>query len=490
MKKTIWSWILIACLLLMIPGISCAVTYTLPEKLSRQLEIGSGLKGTFTLSAEGNAPWIPAIAPFAEAEVQVRGIASGDDWHYYLYQADEAENQWARSDFYLKDGTLYLRSDLLPGNEVYFLPPLDEALDQLTNPKDGNPSFASVAYHFAMLPSSLREEAWNPLLIRLEEELESWLTAYASEPYVRKLESGSSVMDLNYVIPADALRNHIVQLAEQLFGEDGFRSLASELMTDAQKELYLNPYLGYYYREAMQRLKLDFDISYSRTVSTMGETLSSQIELPLDEETTGFTALTLHNEDGRTTVTLRNSQQTLILAFYPDQDLKRDGKMTCFMALLPEEDAKEGQSARSLRLDFVYQHEESTDEEERSHETDVYQLRMETDTSFLPEEFQTISLPESAPVAAEAKLHYYSKYAQSSPTTLEVEAHLESSDAQISLQGKFKSASPWVFAPFDGTEKAISLLSLAEDDRLSLLSALTVNAQEQLQRTDVHGEQN
>ena len=71
-----------------------AVTYTMPEKLSRQLVIGSGLKGSFVLNAEGSSGAAAVLSVLNGAEIQVRGMASDEDWHYYFYQTDENENQW------------------------------------------------------------------------------------------------------------------------------------------------------------------------------------------------------------------------------------------------------------------------------------------------------------------------------------------------------------------------------------------------------------
>ena len=93
--------------------IGYAVTYTLPEKLGRQLAIGSGMKGSFVLNAEGDSETAAALRLFNQAEIQVRGMMSDKDWHYYLYQTDEAENQWARTDLYRKDGAVYMKSQLL-----------------------------------------------------------------------------------------------------------------------------------------------------------------------------------------------------------------------------------------------------------------------------------------------------------------------------------------------------------------------------------------
>ena len=477
---------MLACLLtiaLLLTAAECfAVSYTLPEKLSRQLEIGSGLKGALTLTVQGEGDTAKMLMPFSGAELQVRGIASGTDWHYYVYQTDEQENQWARTDVYQKEGTVYLRSDLIGADTVLFIPPTAAALDQLTAPAQGNPSIASAVYGFSQLSDGLREEAWQPLLNRLEEKLDAWLAAYAAEPVVRKDQNHVSVMELNYTVPVSALKAGIVSLAEQLAGDEEFRALAAELMSEEQQEVYLNPWLGYYYADALDQLSLDFDVTFSRTVSTMGDPISMTLELPLDFSLTGYDTLTLENRDGLTRYTLKNESVSRTL-IYPDQaDLQGKGKLTFWMIQLPEEEADGTVVPLSLRADLIYRHSESTDEEERSHEWHDYLMTVSRDVSVLPEGTDEGIIPDFQTTEAEAHLHYSSKYAQSSPTTLEIQAAYRGQDLSLSLQGTLKSASPWVFSPFD-TTGAVSVISLSETEKTALTGRLLVGISTQLKPT-------
>ena len=79
----------------------------------------------------------------------------------------------------------------------------------------------------------------------------------------------------------------------------------------------------------------------------------------------------------------------------------------------------------------------------------------------------------------EATLHFYSKYAQSSPTTLEVNASWYQEDLELILEGKFKSASPWIFSPFEITEPH-SLLEMKPEELTGLFSAWLMNAGSQI----------
>ena len=143
MKKKIMA--LIALLLALITGTCQAANYTLPEKMSNQLAIGSGLKGTFIITAEGEKFRTPFLEAVTDAEFSLRGISSDKDFHYYVFQSDEQENQSAVSELYRKDGICYFRSDMVQG-KILSLPTLGQYLDVLfpaTGENGSSSSFVS-----------------------------------------------------------------------------------------------------------------------------------------------------------------------------------------------------------------------------------------------------------------------------------------------------------------------------------------------------------
>ena len=104
MKKTLLA---LLALILVLATCTCqAAEYTLPEKMHNQLAIGSGLKGTFSISSEGemfNIPFLKDIfdtrflRTVSDAEYNLRGILSGKDLHYYVLQSDEQDQQKNRN---------------------------------------------------------------------------------------------------------------------------------------------------------------------------------------------------------------------------------------------------------------------------------------------------------------------------------------------------------------------------------------------------------
>ena len=71
------------------------------------------------------------------------------------------------------------------------------------------------------------------------------------------------------------------------------------------------------------------------------------------------------------------------------------------------------------------------------------------DTTYLPETHQNDELPEWHDIEAELDLHYHSKYSQNSATTLEIKAGFRQNGSSVSIDGKVKTAAPWLFMPFE-----------------------------------------
>jgi hypothetical protein len=81
-----------------------AAGYTLPEKMERQLQVGSGLKGSFVIRANADAELSPVVHALQNAAFEIRGIQSEGNSHYYIYQAGENEAMSALTEICTADG--------------------------------------------------------------------------------------------------------------------------------------------------------------------------------------------------------------------------------------------------------------------------------------------------------------------------------------------------------------------------------------------------
>ena len=467
MKKN--CFIFLMCIVLLASVTCHAASYTLPEKMHNQLAIGSGLKGTFSITAEGEKAETPFLTAVSDAEYSLRGISSGKDYHYSVFQTDASENQTAKSEVYCKDGILYFRSDMVPG-KVLALPSAVDWIDSLFPIKGENPTISSFIVNMMSLSETEMNDKWKPVLTKYQNELELWLADFTVQADVIKMDNGSSALDFTYVIPAEEIKKQTLQLFREFTTDQEVLSLLDEVMTPEQRSLYFNADLLYYYDETLNYLDISDDIRMNKRVSAMGEVLSASITVPLDPAVTSYRTMKIESSDGKTVYTLQNEDQLIVIGVPDEKEnaLAESQKSIWFTGLVPSIDKKEDGQADflSLRMDIQYSGKSYDDEEEKSHQEDHYTITVSSDETYLPEDFDRSRLVAFSDIRIELDLHYSSKYSQNSATSLDINATAVQEDSTIKVEGKLKTAAPWLFMPFE----LIDPISLETDHPETLLS--------------------
>lgn len=231
----------------------------------------------------------------------------------------------------------------------------------------------------------------------------------------------------------------------------------------------------------------------------MGEVLSFGIELPLDEKSTGYDALRIESVSGLNVYTLQNQKEVIVFGI-PDQKNEQDTsyEKSIWLAKVYTDPSEKGLEENfSLRIDLkkaisVYKKGEGDDE--KNHEEDQYDISLEKDLTYLPEDINPESIPEFTPVKAGINLHYSSKYAQNVATKLEVQASFIQGESTLAFTGKFNTAVPWVFMPFEiqdpiqvGTEKEKEIIPYLTDwvsNAASMISHISAEEPVQEENTD------
>lgn len=467
MKKRIIA--LIVLMIILVTGTCSAATYTLPEKMYNQLAIGSGLKGTFTVTAEGEKFKTPFMESVTDAEMYIRGIRSGEDMHYYVFQSNEKEEQSAFSELYRKDGVYYFRSDMVQGKVLQF-PIASQIIEFFFPAKGENGSASSFIANILALPEAVRKDKWDPVLLRYQKELEMWLADFTVTADTAKMENGLSALDFTYEIPFGSVIDEIVTLYGRFTSDAEVTALLDTVMSAEEKAVYVNGNLLYFYLEALKSLNIDRPVRMSKRVSAMGELLRFSLELPLDEKTSGYNGLKIEKVDQLTVFTLTKTGEIMVAAVPEMAKLKQTSyEQPVWIARIGENEAGKENKNFALRID-IKKTNEVYEKDEKTHEINHYDVTATQDTSYLPEDADLTALPEFVPASLSLDLHYSSKYAQNSATTLEVNAEFLQGDNKMQVTSKLKTAAPWLFRPFElldpilvGTDKNSVLIPYMAD---------------------------
>ena len=474
--------------LILISSISFAEnSYTLPEKMANQMKVGSGLKGKFTLHMDGTDPLILSLMPFQYTEMQLHSIQKEDKKHISIFQAGENDSRIALTELLKENEIWFLRSEMLQ-NQVYQIPGTIELADLLHQPKGGNVSFASVIARWFDMNETKRHTLLDPVMEKLSRMLEVWLADYADVSDVIKIESGISAVNLTYSIPMSEIRKEIVSLLQELIRDKDGQALINALLSTEQKSIYTNEYLDYFYLDAMDSLDNDYDLLYTRTITTLGQLISSSMEMPLDETSSGFQSLIIEDNGGLISFTLQGDDSMLKLLIPDNIDFSQIDSLNAWIIWRSAKSADKNDGNQwtplSLKINIHHKSELTSDEENREHLTERWSIQAERDLTYLPEGEEESDYPEITPIVFDVSLHYYSRISQSSPTTLELDALMEKENFQLSLDAEFKTTAPWVFDPFP-TEEAIELAEMNQEERAVILAEWLTAAGEQLTRERV-----
>jgi len=470
MKKAL-VFLLVCLLMGCCIGTGFAASYTLPEKLQNQLSIGSGLKGTFMITTDGELGDGPFLKAVTDAEFSLRGMVSGNDLHYYIFQDDASENQTGKTELYRKDGVYYLRSDMVQGTVLVF-PTWVQYVDSLFPAKGKNPTISSALISYLTISESDKEKKWQPTWTKYERILEMWLADFTMQADVVKREDGSSALNFSYEIPGEAIRSRILSLFEAFDTDAELLAQMDTVMTPEQKAVYANGGLGWYYSELLDQLDWSRSVTLNKQVSSLGEVYSSGLLLPLEERLTGYKTLLIEERDGLITYTLKNDRAVLSLTWPEADNRGQDFKGTLFFKRLSADNTKQGLEGNlSLKAEVSKTTKLYDDDEERSHQEEQYHIVLE---SFEDEDTASFSLPAFDKAELDIGLHYYSKYAQNSATTLEIDVNWKQAANSLHASGKIKTAAPWLFMPFDtanavqvGTEENDPILATYLADWIS-----------------------
>ena len=450
MKKRIIC--IITGLIMLIAGTAGAATYTLPEKMQNQLAIGSGLKGSFTITAEGELSHTPFLNAVSDATYELRGMLSGHDLHYYLFQENNG-GQTNLAELYRKEGKYYFRSDMVQG-KILGLSSFSIYLDSLFGEKGENPSLSSALINYFSLPEDTREKQWKMIFNKYENSLEMWLHDFTAQAEIVKQENGSSAFDFSYVIPIEAVKSKMISMFGEFAADTELQTLLDSILTSEQKELYFNSALTWFYEAAVSALNIKEDVRLSKRVSALGDLINSRMILPLDPQITGYDRLTIESSNGYSIYQLEGSEKALVLGV-PSIDMINEQEYEKSVWVSRIDNGKPGTEENgnfSVRADIKKTFGQYNDEEEKSHQTEHYTVAIQQDTTWLPESVRDIELGEWHNIDAELDLHYHSKYSQNSATTLEIKADYRQNGSTVTIDGKVKTAAPWLFMPFEVTD--------------------------------------
>lgn len=480
---------MILCLAMLIAAANAsAADLTLPTKLQRQIQHdGNGEKGSLTITANADPEQYPFISAVQNAEYSILRNASGDQWHIVIFQSEKDEQgkelrQFNKTELYRSEDGLFIRSDFLP-NEVFQIPEeiswiLPEGMGQ-----GENPSLNSVLLSLLNMNDNMKQKQ-DAAIDKYSKILDKWIDGFQGVPEQIRNEDGSIQMKLSCIVPADEVRKEIAELVITAASDPEMNEIFSQLMTDEQKAVYLNPNLGYYYLEALAATAITGDIEYTRIKTALGQTVSKELSLPINPELTGYEILKVKTSGEIQSWTLQGEKgiEQLIVPENIEQILEGAEFQFGARFIRISNDSESENANLAIAIQIQKKSEVSFDtEKEKNHEIITYKAVLRRDTTSLPAGIKDEDIDPYEDLSAQLTLHYSGKTGPNAATTLEVGLNLDQGDLKLDAQGTIKTASTWPFVPFS-TENALKLEKLTENEKAAALLQLLKNANQDIVR--------
>ena len=485
MKKSV-CLILIILFMMVFVGTSFAASYTLPEKMSKQLQAGSGLYGSFVIHGNADTVLFPLFAALQNAEYEIVGIKTENYLHYHIFQSEDPDTRNVIAEFLHPDDRFYFKSDLLDSSP-FLIPDADQIINGILDIKGDN---QPVFYKLLKMILSDPESQDSSNAESLEKLIDLWISGFQPVTTVTKDDNAVPQLTEEFVIPMESMYNMVTEIVQYIYRNDSIMNVLRSSLDEEDIFLYFNPDLSYYYLEAMNQLNLNGDIVFKRTVSTMGEMLESSLTLPLDEARTGYSSLQVKNDAQRKSICVSGEKGIVFLELPLDVSFSETEYQASVRFVRVNSDTAEKNLA--LLIHIVRSREAYQDDvETKSFENDLFNIIIERDVSALPDGVSADQIPEMASVQANAELHYSSKTLVSrNPTTLEFSAKVLQGNYNYDITGKVKTASPtkimedysWISNTFD-LSNTITPAGFSLDEEKQLLTRWIVNCMQSLNHT-------
>lgn len=513
---------ILLCLLLAAPA--ALADYT-PTELFRTQFItgGNGLRGTASITVAGVAEWLDLLLPFAGTKLQVRVIGEkqgamsafvtdDEDWQMKLWVKDAAGEQQALTCLFGSPEGILLQSALLPDvllslpvrgvNLPYQLAdgdvlPMLMAFDPMglmTADNGGNTPAWSAMAEMGSIPAESWEADWAPVLAKYDVLMDMWLSAYAA-PAVVSGGTGSMTLRTSFDIPVSDLKAQTKYILGLMVVDGDMQSLMTSVLTDAQRSLYFNPAMLWFYEYCIDAVPLSGNILLEREMTARGETEAMTISLPLPplpQELTmplgemaatvfglpytnafeGLDRLSLRQSEGTLSVSLSSAARTLTLVVADQEESGEGVRSEGFFRITPAV----GVDEPPLSAAFTYTASERMyeDDDYNTHEDFAWALEIAPDTTIAVEDDPFASTyVDFAPMAFSAGAGFMKKDKANSPVQLTLSVGAVLPDAEITLNATLKVAERWEHDPVPaGPGEDIRSLS---DERCEALRTLFLN---------------
>ena len=477
MKRILCVLMTIAMLMAVSSASAQAEGFSLPWEFYQKVHApGNAVRAVFRMSVDGSAEWVNALRPFSgvtftyrgetiqgtyqhELSLDLNGEAAGTSILY-----GDTQQAWFRTD-YLMDTLLTMPLDGSLGLSLQRL---------FSGQEDTNPIFWT-----ALLGIALPDDDFSSALEPLRQSIDFWLESCQGEMTTAQ-EDGSTRIVIRYEITPMQIKSEMKTLLRMALQSEEILKHLQNAMSNDQIAVYLQPELLWYYDAIIDGLRLEDTLYITRTLSTLGDEISLQLEMPMSSmgQWTHFSAT--FASDTSAAIALASESRNIALDFSEYKNSSSGGVWRGTYRSMPVE-------GQNLEVDFdiVSVHTVSvTDDQDHDITSWTVNLHRAENADEDAAPFESTSMRIRAHFSAPQQTS--STQQETRQPTLFLEAEGTIGEGQFTLVGRMAPRSPWEMDILD-KEGGSDITTLSIEERQELWQDIIENARVKLQRN--HPEQ-
>lgn len=476
------------------------ISYTMSEKLAKQLSAGSGFVGTLTLNAtaaqgrENDAFTTvkPLVMDWTYIKLSGDGETGVPEETRVTLSLDVSEYQQGSAEISVQDGLIYMQSSLL-GDGWYLLGDqllqsvlgkigsanvLPEAaqLVQQGGLMSGTTSFFS---NMAVYLIGGNTAGISDALEQYTTKIDFWLEGYRDTVRMDTLDDGTSVMEIAYRLPPAAVKSQLKQLLIDLMNDETLLSDLQSLMPKTQSDQFLEPSLQPYYFYTVDELPLADDLIIRRVISLLGDTVELSVTMPLYDSQSGAMTLTYTRKQGgedmpyENTLRIAGESGSAEIAYRTYETMTGT---TVYQGTIVTDGAEvDGVKPQSVRAAFDLSTQTVTTKDLNGYETLNQSLKLSlapVETPDAQEATQYAAVPKTD-ISLDAS--YASLSAKNAPTDVTMKLTLSGEDMaqEVTLEFQGTTTVNWTPEAFDKSQ-ATAVANMTQEEQDALVSQAVV----------------
>ncbi|MBN1778046.1 MAG: hypothetical protein JW811_07990 [Clostridiales bacterium] len=474
------------------------VSYTMDEKLIKQLSYGSGFQGTLTITADAvegrESEAFSTITPlvFDVTYIKPGGDEAVSQESRLTLSLDGSDYQEGSAEFSLRDGAVYMRSSLLKDGWYLLDGDITDLLLDNIGVQDALPAaseltqagglmpgtlsfFTGIAYYLPGANTDSMTAATQDYLTKID----FWLEGYREGVQMTVLDDGTSGMEISYRIPAAAVKSQLKQMIVDLMNDEALLNNLTAVMPEEQAALYLDPELQPYYFYAVDELPVEDELTIHRVMSLLGETVELSVVMPLYDSVSGAATLTYTSTQGGEDMPYENALSLMSADGYLEVNFRTYETMngtTVYQGTILREAAKEnGVNPPVYWAVFDLSILIQTTKDLRGYETQYQTVRLSVAPAEVPAAQDASQYAVFTKTDLALDMKFASLAAKNSPTNTDITLTVSGDDmAQtVSIKLSGVTTGQWTPEAFEAAQ-AVSLAQMPPEELQSLLSQAVI----------------